>query len=69
MSHIDFEEVHEKYLKAILPPFKAGGSDIHEGFKSFRIHKDSKLMMDSLVQHQTKDTDEVCLIKRLDGSF
>jgi hypothetical protein len=25
--------------------------------------------MDSLVQHQSRDTDEVCLIKRLDGSF
>lgn len=26
-------------------------------------------MMDSLVQHQNKDTDEVCLVKRLDGGF
>lgn len=26
-------------------------------------------MMDSLVQHQNKDTDEVCLIKRIGGSF
>ncbi len=61
--------MHEKYLKSILPTFKPGGSEHYQGFKSFKIHKDDRLMMDSLVQHQDKDTDEVGIIKRIDGSF
>jgi hypothetical protein len=69
IKHIDFDEVHERYVRSILPVFKPGGTEKQKGFVYLKIHKDNRQMMDSLVQHQSKDTDEVCLIRRLDGSF
>jgi|JI9StandDraft_2_1071091.scaffolds.fasta_scaffold368511_2 hypothetical protein len=69
IKHVDFQEVHEKYLQSLLPVFKPGGTDKQKGFRYMRIHKDNRLMMDSLVKHQNNDTDEVCLIRRLDGTF
>jgi hypothetical protein len=69
MKHIDLDQIHEKYLQSILPLFKPGGTEKQKGFIYMKIHKDNRQMMDSLVQHQNRDTDEVCLIRRLGGSF
>lgn len=69
IKYIDLKEVHEKYVQSVLPAFRAGASDQQKGIRHLRVHKDDRLMMNSLVKHQDNSTDEVCLVRRLDGNF